>query len=390
MDYNFDEVINRYNTACVKYDLRNHFFGTDDIIPMWVADMDFKVPEPITEAIIKRASHEILGYSIRTETFSAAIKHWMQAQHSWDIQKEWIVFSPGVVPALNFIILALTNPEDVIVIQPPVYFPFFGAIKDNGRILSESNLITEKNQMFIDFDDLELKLRNGAKMLILCSPHNPGGRVWTHDELTRIGNLCLENNVLVLSDEIHSDLVFHPNRHIPFASISDEIASITITANAPSKTFNTAGLSTSYLIIPNPELREKVRKTIDNLHVSLGNIFGTVALEAAYNHCYPWLSALLDYLKANIDYTKEFVETKLPGIKMIQPEATYLIWLDCRDLGLTDDDLKAFFINKAKVGLNPGLDFGAPGSGFMRLNVACPRSLLETVLNRIQVALMGL
>lgn len=387
MDYNFDEIVERSNTASVKYDLRKLFFGTDDLLPMWVADMDFKTPAPITEAIMKRASHEIYGYSIRTESFFQAIIHWMRLQHSWEINKDWIVFSPGVVPALHFIVLALTSPGDKIIVQPPVYFPFFGAIKDNGRIMLENNLVTCNNKMTIDFDDLEQKIAEGAKMLILCSPHNPGGRVWTNEELINIGQLCLKNNVLILSDEIHSDLVFQQHHHTPMATLSEDLANITITANAPSKTFNTAGLSTSYLIIPNPEIRLKISKTIETLHVTMGNIFGTVALEAAYTHCKPWLILLLDYLAGNIEFTRNYIEQNIPQIKMIVPEATYLIWLDCRDLGYSDDELKSFLIEKAKVGLNPGIQFGTSGSGFMRINAGCPRAILHEALIRIHRAL---
>jgi len=354
---------------------------------MWVADMDFKAPDCISQAIINRAGHGIFGYSIRSDSFYEAIINWMKIQHSWEIHKEWIVFSPGVVPALNFIVLALTQPGDKIIVQSPVYFPFFGAVKDHGRILMDNHLITENNRMLMDFADLEEKMKEGARMLILCSPQNPGGRVWTREELQRLGKLCLDYGVLILSDEIHSDLVFAPNVHTPMASISEQLLEITVTVNAPSKTFNTAGLSSSYLIVKNEELRKKINQVMDSLHITMGNIFGTIALEAAYNHGKPWLEELLVYLKGNLDFTSDYFEKHIPQIKMMMPEATYLVWLDCRGMGMSDDELKTFFIEKAGVGLNPGIQFGAPGSGFMRLNIACPKSILEKALNQIRQAL---
>jgi cystathionine beta-lyase len=385
--YNFDELIVRENTDCVKYDLRELFFGIDDVVPMWVADMDFRTPDFIIDAIKSRLDHEILGYSIRGENFNDAIAAWMKKRHDWEIQKEWISFSPGVVPAVNMIVLAFTEPGDKIIVQPPVYFPFFMAIENNGRKKVENPLKLENGRLYMDFDDLRMKAKD-AKVIILSHPHNPGGSVWTKEELTVLAEICIENDVLMVSDEIHSDLLFDGFRHIPLASVSDEAAQLTITCNAPSKTFNLAGLATSYLIIQNKELLNGYNKMLnDKLHVNMGNLFGPIALKAAYEHGDAWLKQLLDYVWANVCYVDEYLKNHIPQIKAIIPESTYMIWLDCRELGLKGDALKDFFITKAKVGFNDGRVFGTGGEGFMRINVACPRVLVEQAMEQIKAAL---
>lgn len=387
MIYNFDEIISRENTASVKYDLRNVLFGTENVIPMWVADMDFKTPPFIIDAIKERCKHEVFGYSIRPDSYFTSIISWVKKLHDWDIKKEWISFSPGVVPALNLLVLALSEQNDKIVIQPPVYHPFHFAIKNNNRQQIENQLILKGDRFFIDFEDLERKLK-GAKIFILSNPHNPCGLVWTKGELNKIGELCLKHNVLILSDEIHSDLVFKPHKFTPMASLSDEIADITITCIAPSKTFNMAALSTSSVIISNKDLKEKYDKILDTIHVGLGNVFGTVASEAAYTHGYDWLQQLLAYLEGNLDFAEEFFQINIPQIKMIRPEGTYLVWLDCRGLKMNQNELNTFFIDKARIGLNDGRIFGAGGEGFMRLNIACPRKILEKSLSQIKNAIV--
>jgi len=386
MKNNFDKIIERENTNCVKYDLRKQIFGTTDLIPMWVADMDFETPDVIIEAIKKRLEHPVLGYSFRPESFYTSIIDWMKIRHQWNVKKEWISFSPGVVPALNMIVLGLTEADDKIIVQPPVYFPFFTAIENHGRKLINNPLIIKNSRICIDFIDLEAKISEGAKMLFLCNPHNPGGSVWKRDELLKIADLCLKNNVIVVSDEIHSDLIFSPNKHIPFASLSKEISDITITCMAPSKTFNIAGLSTSFLVISNHELMKKYNKTLDNVHVGQGNIFGTIALEAAYNQGSQWLEELLSYLRINIDFVENFLKNNIPEIKMLKPEATYMIWLDCRNLKMNDKTLRNFLIKEAKIGLNDGPVFGIGGEGFQRMNIACPLSLIEKALIRLKKA----
>lgn len=378
--YNFDEIIERENTDCVKYDLRDVFFGNKDVIPMWVADMDFKTPDFIIEALRKRLDHEILGYSIKSEAYFQSIVDWYQNRHHWSIKKEWIQFSPGVVPALGMIVETYTEIGDECIVQTPVYFPFFSSIEGNSRKLIFNPLQLRNGRYKMDFEDLKQKITDKTKMLFLCNPHNPGGSVWKKEELQELAQICLKNNILVLADEIHCDLVYEPNKYIPFASLSEDVANITITTNAPSKTFNMAGLSTSSVIIANKELRVKFQRRLDVTHLYIGNLFGNVALEAAYKYGENWLNQLLTYLKDNIDFAINFIEKNIPQIKPIAPEATYLLWLDCRQLAPDSKSLKQLMIDKAGVGLNDGATFGKDGAGFMRMNVACPRSILERAL----------
>lgn len=385
--YNFDEIINREQTNCVKYDLREMFFGTENVIPMWVADMDFRTPDFVVDAIKERLGHEILGYSIRGNGFNDAIIDWMKKRHNWAVNKQWISFSPGVVPALNMLVLAFTKPGDKILVQPPVYFPFFMAIENNGRQKIENPLKLENGRLCMDFQDLKKKAK-GAKMIFISHPHNPGGSVWTKDELAQLAEICIENNVLMVSDEIHSDLLFEGCQHIPLASLSDDIAMQTITCNAPSKTFNLAGLATSYLIIPNKILMDRYNKMLnDELHINMGNLFGSIALKAAYQHGEEWLGVLLKYVWGNIRFVDDYLKRHIPQIKAIIPESTYMIWLDCRELGLAGDELKDFFVKKAKVGFNDGRVFGTGGEGFMRMNVACPRVVVEKAMEQIGEAM---
>ncbi|MCD4834080.1 MAG: PatB family C-S lyase [Bacteroidales bacterium] len=389
MKYNFDEIINRENTASVKYDLRKDIFEKEDVIPMWVADMDFKTPDFIIKAINDRASHEVFGYSFRPESYFLSIVNWLKRRHNWEISKDWISFSPGIVPAVNMAILAFTEPNDKIIIQPPVYFPFFSAIKNNNRTIIENPLKLKNGRYCFDFNDLEKKLTD-AKILILSNPHNPGGSVWTKDELKRLGEMCLENNVLIMSDEIHADLVFKDFKFTPLASISKNIADSTVTFVAPSKTFNMAALSTSSVIASNKELKEKYDKVLDAIHVGLGNVFGTVASEAAYSYGDEWLDQLMDYLSVNLDFTQEFLNEKIPQIKMIRPEGTYLVWLNCSELNLKEKDLKEFMIKDAGLGFNDGQMFGTGGEGYMRMNIACPKQTLLDALISLEKAVSKL
>jgi len=388
--YDFDEIINREDTDCVKYDLRENYFGKKDVIPMWVADMDFRTPDFIIRAIRSRLDHEILGYSVRGEGFYQSVIDWMKKRHDWHIEKQWISFSPGVVPALNMIVMAFTQPGDGIIVQPPVYFPFSLAIENNGRIRIPNPLQLKNGRLTMDFRDLKNKTRT-AKMIFVSNPHNPGGSVWTKEELTRLSEICLENNVLMISDEIHSDLLFNGCRHTPLASLSREVAMQTITCNAPSKTFNMAGLATSYLIMANKKHLERYNRMLDgSLHLANGNIFGAVALQAAYRHGEEWLAQLLDYVRENILLVDDFLKRYIPQIKAIIPQSTYLIWLDCRELETGSDQLWDFFIRKAGVGFNDGRIFGEGGEGFMRMNVACPRQTVTQALEQIRDAVATL
>ena len=377
MKYNFDELIERQNTASIKYDLRGTIFGKEDVLPMWVADMDFRTPDFVMEAIRKRASHEILGYSFRTDAYFDALILWLKRRHNWQIQKEWVAFSPGVVPAVNMAVLAFTQPGDKIIVQPPVYFPFFGAVQDHKRELVYNPLIMRNGRYQMDYDNLEQLCRDGARMLIVCNPHNPAGNAWTAAELKQMADICLKYNVLMVSDEIHSDLVNRGFKHTVLASLSPEISAQTLTMVAPSKTFNLAGLSTASVIIENPELHARFIKTLDALHIGMGNVFGNVAAQAAYAYGDEWLDQLINYIDGNIQYLMDFAAAHLPQLQVIRPEATYMAWIDFSKLGFSDDELNRFVIDKAGLGLNQGVQFGPGGEGFMRLNLACPRSVVE-------------
>jgi len=388
--YDFDEIIPRQGTDCVKYDLREAFFGDSGVLPMWVADMDFRTPDFVVDAVKRRATHEIYGYSIRGAGWYKALIDWLERRHSWTVQKDWIVFSPGVVPALNMAVLAYTQPGDSIIIQPPVYFPFMSAVEKHGRKLVYNPLILKHGRLNIDFDDLAEKAKQGAKMLLLCNPQNPGGSAWTVEELTRLYQICREHNILIFSDEIHSDLVLRGFKHTVLTTVDANASDIVITAIAPSKTFNLAGMATSALIIPNEELRRLFSETIENLHISLGTLFGNVASQAAYTHGDQWLGELVEYLRRNLDMAELYFRKHIPKITMIRPEATYMVWLDCRELGLSDDELRDFMIKQARLGLNEGRTFGPGGEGFMRMNIACPLVTLKEALERLKGAVDGL
>jgi cystathionine beta-lyase len=382
LKFDFDRIIPREGTGAVKLEWRKQLFGREEVIPMWVADMDFAVPPCVSDAIRQRAEHPIFGYTALTDSYYEAIIGWQRRRMGWEIQKDWLFFTPGVVTALNLLVETFTRPGDGVIVQPPVYFPFFWAVERNGRKLL-LNRLSEVNGVYgIDWEDLEANIRSGAKMLILCSPHNPVSRAWTREELERIGQLCLENGVLILSDEIHGDLVLPGHTHIPMATLSEEIARNTITCIAPSKTFNLAGMFTSSIIIPDENLRKKYKVNEERIHLS-PNIFGIVASEAAYAHGGEWLDELLLYLGSNAEFVRNAFEKQMPRVKMSPLEATYLMWLDFRELNLTDEELEKALVNKAGVGLSPGRIFGPGGEGFQRLNIACPRSVLEKVTENI-------
>jgi cysteine-S-conjugate beta-lyase len=381
MNFDFDSVIPRENTNSVKFDLRKLYFGREDVIPMWVADMDFAVPPFVSEAVLKRAGHPVYGYSIIPDSYYQAVIDWQLRRFGWDIRKDWIMFSPGVVTGLNVIVQALTEPGDKIIVQPPVYFPFFSSVENNGRKLILNQLMENNGIYSIDFEDLESKMKDGAKMLILCSPHNPVGRCWTREELEWIGAKGLEHGVLIVSDEIHCDLVFEPHKHIPMASISGDIANNTITCIAPSKTFNLAGLFSSSVIISNDSLRRKFKVAEEKVHLS-ANLFGITAAEAAYSQGDVWLKELMAYLQSNINLVQEHFAANLPEVVISPAEATYMLWLDFRRLGIPAPELKKRLIEKAGLGLVEGPVFGAGGEGFQRINIACPESTLLTALER--------
>lgn len=383
----FDNVINRRGTNSIKWDCNETIFGKQDILPMWVADMDFVTPKPVIDALKKRVEHGAFGYTIRQDSFYYSIVNWIEKRHQWTIKKEWICYSPGVVTSLAVTILCFTEAYDKILVQSPVYTPFFDVIRHNNRELVNNKLQLINGRYEVDFEDLEKKLKSGVKMMILCSPHNPVGRVWTTTELRKIGNLCIENDVLLVSDEIHADLIYNGYKHTPIASLSQDFTDNIITCMAPSKTFNIPGLSTSYVLIKNKILREKFNKFINNMHLGMTNVFGITALEAAYGYGEKWLDNLLVYIEDNKNYLMKYIKENIPGIKVIKSEGTYLVWLDFNNLGMKPDEIHSFLINKAGVGLNKGTDFGSGGEGFERMNIGCPRSILTDGVEKIYTAI---
>jgi cysteine-S-conjugate beta-lyase len=380
--YDFDKIINRESTANYKYDLRNRFFGKDDVLPMWVADMDFETPVFIREAIIKRAKHPIYGYSFREDSYYKSIVEWVKKRHEWTIDTDWIIYSPGVVPALNLSTIVYTNEGDGIIVQPPVYFPFFSAVTDNKRLQLTNQLVLKDGRYYIDFEDFELKTKK-ASMCLISSPHNPVGRVWTKEELLRLGEICIRNNVIIISDEVHCDLVLPGYKHIPIASLSKEISDITVTCIAPSKTFNLAGLSTSSVIISNKVLRDKFEDMVNRYHLSFGNLFGTIASEAGYTKGARWVDEVNVYINRNYKYVEQALLEAGSKIKLIKPEATYLAWLDFRDTGYNDEQIKEILINTALLGLSDGPSFGDGGQGFQRMNLATPNLLVKEAMGRL-------
>lgn len=383
MQYNFDEIVDRTGTDCIKHDALGMFFGADDILPVWVADMDFRTPDFIMEAIRKRLQHEVMGYSFRSDGFYRSIVNWLKEQHNWQVEKEWISFSPGVVSAITASVMALTEPGDKVIVQTPVYFPFFESVRGLKRRLVENPLKLIEGRYYFDLDDLESKIDNKTKMILLCSPHNPGGMVWKRPELEALADICNRHNLIVVSDEIHSDLLFEGHRHTPYSSLSGQCAQNSIICMAPSKTFNIAGLSTSFVVIPNPDLMKSYEKIVRTLHIHMGNIPGTVALEAAYTKGSEWLKQMMEYVSGNYVFLENYLNSHLPKIKVMKPEATFLVWLDFSAYGMKDKQLNRFLVEKGKVGLNNGGRFGTGGDGFMRINIGCPRSVLAESLERI-------
>ena len=394
MKYDFDTVCDRSDSGCAKWGAVKAIFGRDDVIPMWVADMDFPTAPPIVEALQKRAAHPFYSYTMSPPSLTEAVVDRVRRKYNWKIEPEWVVYTPGVVSALHIAVRALTRPGDEIILQEPVYYPFFGAVTGSGCQIAHNNLKLARGKYTMDFADLEGKFRpaagarathSRAKAIILCNPQNPIGRVWGREELKRLGEIVIGNGAVVISDEIHCELLFRGFRHTPFASISEEFAQNSIVCMAPSKTFNLPGLQASSIIIPNKKLRDSFSDASAGIIHGL-NIFGMTAMEAAYRFGDEWLEQLLDYLQGNLDITKAYFKERIPKIKVIEPQGTYLLWLDCRALGLDDLALRQFMREQARVGFDDGFVFGAGGSGFERMNIACPRSLLREALGRIEKA----
>ncbi len=390
MKYDFDKIIDRTGTESMKWIYPRKVLGIEDAIPMWVADMDFPAPPAVVEAVARRAAHGVYGYPLVPPSFWKAVIGWQKKRHGWDIPKKWLAKAPGVVPAINFCLRAFTKPGDGIIIQTPVYHPFYYAIENNNRTLIRNSLKFAGGKWTMDFDDLEKKAVGRNRTLILCSPHNPAGRVWTRTELQTLGSICGSRDILVISDEIHAELVFRNHKHIPFASLSPELAERTITCLAPSKTFNIPGLGMAAVVASNPKLLKGYKDEAERAGFELGAVFGIVAFEAAYAHGAEWLDALLVYLEENLDFAERFFTERLSPIQFLRPEGTYLALLDCRRLGLGQEDLNDFFLKKARVYFNDGTMFGEELRGFVRMNFACPRPLLREALERIETALAEL
>lgn len=390
MIYNFDEVIDRVPTNAEKWVDIPKRFGRDGLIPLWLADMDFKTAKPIIDEIGKRVAHGIFGYTSISDDYLDAVCGFQERTKDWQIDKELISLGLGVVPSICMIIREITEPGCKIIIQTPVYHPFFKAVTNAGRQLVECPLLEADGSFIMDFEGLEKQAKQGAKYILLCSPHNPIGRVWTREELLRLGDLCLEYGIKVISDEIHSDLVLWGNRHIPFASLSEQLNRITITCFAVSKTFNLAGLQSCIVVFPDRNTKRIFDKAWAKLHTEVTNCLSLTATLAAYRYGDEWLKQLISYLEGNVSFLMDYFNKNIRLIKPICPQATYMVWLDCRKLGMNAEELMNFMVAKAGLGLNNGAQFGKPGEGFMRMNVACPRSILEKALKQLEEAVSKL
>jgi cystathionine beta-lyase len=390
MSYNFDQVINRRNTHSYKWDQSEKLFGDPDILPLWVADMDFESPPAVKAALEKRAAQGVYGYTIRTEGYINAVVSWFSKRHGWDIKPQWLTDSPGIVTSLSLAVELFSEPGAHVILQSPVYYPFYDVIRMNGREVAKNPLVIRSGRYEMDYAHLEELMKGGAKLMLLCSPHNPGGRVWEREELVRLGELCQKYGVIVVSDEIHGDLAFPGSKHIPFASISPEFAQNSITLLAPTKTFNLPGLQSSVIVSANSELKRKLDYRIKTLSIHMMNFFIPDAIQAAYLESEEWLDELLVYLRGNTDYAIEYLAEHLPELKPMKPDGTYLLWVDCRALNLDVNGLKELMFKKARVAFTEGSVFGSEGEGYLRFNLACPRSILTEALERFTQAVKEL
>lgn len=395
--YNFDKIINRKGTNCLKYDYAVERGKPADVLPLWVADMDFTVSEEITKSLHAAVDHGIYGYTQPKDAYYNAITNWMEKNHNWKTKREWIMKTPGVVFALGAAVKAFTKPGDAVLIQNPVYYPFTNIIRDNDRRVIDNTLVYEKrvterkSQYSIDYEDFERKIvQENIKLFILCNPHNPVGRVWNREELQYLGEICLHHHVIVVSDEIHNDFVYPGFEHTVFANVDPRFAEFTVTCTAPSKTFNLAGLQISNIFISNETLREAFQKEIDRTGYDEPNALGTVACEAAYRGGQEWLDQLRAYLLENLNFLRAYLQEKIPQIHLVEPEGTYLVWLDCSELGISGKELDQFIVEKAGLWLDGGAMFGPSGADFQRVNIACPRATLELALDKLKAAVDNL
>lgn len=390
MNFNFDKIIDRTNNFSAKWSEMNKNFGTNNLLPMWVADMDFLTAPCVMEALKDRLEQGIFGYTTRPSSYNESIVNWLDNRFSWKINQEWLMFSPAVITSISLLIQNLTQKNDKIMIQEPVYSPFHSIVESNERNLVISPLVKLDDGSYVmDYEDIEAKIKD-VKVFILCNPHNPVGRVWTREELTRLGEICLKHNVLVISDEIHSDIILKNHKHTPFASISKEFSENTITCMAPTKTFNLAGLQSSFLVISNPYYYEVMDKAFSILDIKRNNAFSLVATEAAYNYGEDWLYELIKYIEDNVDFAIDYIKNHIPQLKVKKPEGTYLLWVDFSNLNVDKKDLKNALINKGRIALSDGSSFGIGGDGYYRINLACPRSMVLEGLKRIEFAIKSL
>lgn len=391
MKYNFDQIIDRRGSGALKCDALEQWYGNSELLPMWVADMDFATPDFIVDAIKERLEHPIFGYTIEPERYREAIITWIASHHGWAVKREWICYIPGIVKGIAMAINALLKAGDKIIIQPPVYHPFRNVAAHNGFEIVENPLLVDSNGSYsIDFDHLERVADKNCRLLILANPHNPIGILWQRETLIRLADFCHSRGIIVISDEIHSDMALWGKRHIPFASVSDKAAQCSITFGAPSKTFNIAGIVTSYAIVPNDKLRNKFFGWMEGNELNHPDIFAPIATIAAFENGEPWRQEMIEYIEGNIEFTIEYCKQHIPQIVAVRPEASFLVWLDCRGLGLTHDKIVELFTQKAALALNDGAIFGTQGEGFMRLNVGTPREVLQTALERLKTAVDSL
>ncbi|OGS27284.1 MAG: cystathionine beta-lyase [Elusimicrobia bacterium RIFOXYB2_FULL_48_7] len=384
MNYDFDKILNRKNTNCLKWDFLKERFGADNLLPLWIADMDFRAPEPVLSAIRKTAGQGTFGYSGRPQAFYSSIISWMKKRHGVKIDPEWIVVVPGVLAGMCTAIRAFTKPGDKIIIQTPVYPPFSSIVTTNNRKLVINRLKIRNGRCEMDLAALEKQIDKRTKMLFLCSPDNPVGRVWEKQELEKLSRICLKNNILVISDEIHSDIIFKGHKHVPFLSLSAETAKNSITCLSPGKTFSLAGLYISAIIIPDAKLRKEFYREVEAAKIEASEPFAITAFEAAYSHGEKWLEAALEYLEKNADFLVDFVSKRMPALEVIKPEGTFLAWINFNKVSKNPDTIRNLLVKKAKVALMTGSNFGPGGDGYYRLNFACPRSILKTCLERIE------
>ena len=385
MTYDFNSVTDRHHTNSIKTDLALARGKPEDVLSLWVADMDFPTAPQILDALHKKVEHGIFGYSVPDQSFYEAVKNWQKTEHNFEINRHWIVTTPGVVFAIATAIKAFTQKNEAVLIQTPVYYPFKNMIVQNERTLVTSSLVQKDGKYQIDFEDFEKKIiENNVKLFILCSPHNPVGRVWSRRELEQLSQICLRHNVIVFADEIHNDFVFEPNKHIVFSTISDEIAQNCIVSTSASKSFNLAGLQFSINFIQKPELKSRFKKEIDRTGYDEPSIMGLVATQAAYEYGRKWFCELKNHLKSNLDYLRTFLKERLPKVRLIEPEGTYLIWLDFSALGYSDAELDDIIVNKAKLWLDRGTMFGPEGANFQRINIATPRPVLQDAFERLE------